>query len=933
MPNSIDLHLRLSQPWRYVLAVAIFLGALLLRFLVLPVDGGLAFLTFYPATVVAFYLCGVRPGWLMVALSAVAGYTIFTPPYWSFEPSRISVLAVLVYVLSAALIGWVIRQLQGTARRLRSTLTELRHTEERYRTMLDEQTDMIVRFKADGTLLYVNPAYCRMFGLEREQVVGSTWHPVAYPDDLALIDAKLRTLTPANPVVTIENRVIVPGGAIRWGQFINHATFDQTGALVEIQAVGRDITERKELEAELAASAAEMADLYDNAPSGHLSLDANGKFLRLNNTMLAWLGCKREQVIGQLGPTDFFTTEGREQFRRSFPIFKAQGHIDGLSFDLIGRDGGVRHVSLSATAIRDAQGNFLRSRSVLHDITELHQAQEQLGQLAKEQEAMLDTVQTATVEMERARDQAKEANHAKSAFLANMSHEIRTPMNAIIGLAHLMTRDTRDSLERERLDKITDAAQHLLQVINDILDLSKIEAGKLVLEDIEFSLDTMLSSAFEMVKGRAGEKGLELVLDTDHLPARLRGDPTRLSQALINLLANAVKFTAQGWVRLRGELLREQQGRLHVRFEVQDTGEGIAPAQQKGLFQAFEQADSSTTRRHGGTGLGLALTRHLVTLMGGEVGMSSTPGVGSTFWFTAWLGRAAEAGEHAAPIPMHGLRALLTDDLPEALQVLTERLQLLGLQVDAVSSGTAAVQRVHAEISAGRPYDVLLIDWRMAPIDGIETLQQLRQLLGDGMPPSVLVTAFDDSRMWQQARSVAYDAVLVKPITASTLHDTLARVLRKQIGRLDVPTLPSARAERELRLRHAGQRVLLAEDNLVNQVVATELLHVAGLVVETADNGKTAVELALSRPYDLILMDMQMPEMDGLAATRLIRERAGHGLPIIAMTANAFSEDRAACLEAGMNDHVAKPVSPERLYATLMRWLPLRTTPAPELKR
>jgi len=818
----------------------------------------------------------------------------------------------------------------------------LRTSEAHYRSVVAALSEGLLVTDLAGRVVSANPAAERLIGRPQSELVGGPLVPEGWqvpgadgsPQGFEQLPTG-RVQASGQPVVGELVQALAPDGSLRWFEVNAHPLHDAAGERSGVVTSFAEVTVRKQQADELArhreqleervaertaelseanrslADAARFVNTITDALPGRVAYwDSERRCRYANRMWLKWFGVELSQAIGRSAEEILGPAYWRDQHVRLEAALAGQAQVFERESERLGQ----RHVhEVHYLPDRDTDGRVRGLFAIAFDITALKNAESQLRQV--------------NVDLELARDRAETANRAKSAFLANMSHEIRTPMNAIIGLTHLMARETRDAMQRDRLSKVDGAAQHLLQVINDVLDLSKIEAGKLVLEDSEFSLDTLLSRCFEMVSERARGKGLELVLDTDHLPERLRGDATRLSQVLINLLSNAVKFTESGWVRLRGELLREERQALQVRFEVQDTGIGLTPEQQALLFRAFEQVDKSTTRRHGGTGLGLALTRHLAQLMRGEAGVSSEPGVGSTFWFTAWLGRASEAGERAAPLSLKGVRVLLVDDLPEALAAETARLEMMGLQVDAFGDGESALQQAQAAMSAGRPYDVMLIDWRMAPLDGVQTLQRLREMLGAGMPPSVLVTAFDETVMWQQARGARFDAVLVKPITASALHDVLMRVLRSQSSLQAVPAEPGA-AEAQLRARHAGQRVLLAEDNPINQEVAGELLGAAGLEVEMADDGQRALELVLARRYDLVLMDVQMPRMDGLAATRAIRERAGRALPIIAMTAHAFGEDRAACLEAGMNDHVAKPVDPEQLYATLLRWLPLPAPPA-----
>ncbi|WP_242477982.1 response regulator [Rubrivivax gelatinosus] len=633
---------------------------------------------------------------------------------------------------------------------------------------------------------------------------------------------------------------------------------------------------------------------------GYWDADLRCRFA--NAAYLKWFGRTPEQMLGirmqdLLGEQLFQANEryirgalaGEEQrFQRTLRLADGSTGYTLASYIPDQVDGRVRGFNVIVADISD----------VKHAELELERLNEQLVQRAADAEA---------------------ATRAKSAFLANMSHEIRTPMNAIIGLTHLIARDAGDELQRKRLLKVDGAAKHLLQVISDILDLSKIEAGKMSLERHEFRLDEVIERSLSMVRAKAADKHLELIVDTGQLPERLIGDSTRLSQVLINLLANAVRFTASGWVRLRGSVVQRDAGRLLARFEVQDTGPGIAEEQQARLFEAFDQGDNSTTRRHGGTGLGLALTRRFATLMGGEAGLSSREGEGSTFWFTAAFDVAAGQPAVAVGRPLAGLSVLLVDGHAESRAAVAGRLQRLGLVVSCLADADEALACLALPDPGAAPCELLMVERSLPGMDGIELVRRARDLLQTRLPPSLLITGQDSRQIWSQAREAGVGGVLLKPFTDSTLLDCVNAVLHPQAAH-EGPLLPQEAAW-QVPERFRGRRILLAEDNPVNQEVVVELLRESGLLVDTADDGRQAVDMALAGDYALILMDVQMPVLDGLAAAREIRQRLGDGVPIVAMTANAFAEDRAACIEAGMNDHLPKPVDPQRLFRTLLRWL------------
>jgi len=798
-------------------------------------------------------------------------------------------------------------------------------------------SDAIYAKDLDGRYVFCNRAAADLVGRSAEDVLGGRNEDLFRPEEAARLSEDDRRAALGQFGGPCEESIPTPDGLVHLLS-TKGPLIDSEGTLLGILGVSRNVTamreaqralreseqhHRDELEAQVAARTRELLlanqtlentvrfgrEITDAIPGLVTYWDADLRCRFANRTYLDWLRRSAEQVIGHTRAEIFGSAH--DEAVRDRLLMALHGEPQVFDFQPQVNAEGDRFYQVHYQPARSATGEVHGVYVLAFDISALKRVEAELT-LANEALA-------------RSRDEAETANRAKSAFVANMSHEIRTPLNGILGLAYLLARDPRDAMQRERLGKIGDAGQHLLQIINDVLDLSKIEAGKLTLEEADFSLDTLLSAACDMVGERAQNKGLELVVDTDHLPQRLRGDPTRLSQMILNLLSNAVKFTESGWVRLKGDLLDDREGRMQVRFEVQDTGPGISTERQAQLFSAFEQGDNTTTRRFGGTGLGLSLTRNLAAAMGGDVGVASAPGAGSTFWFTAWLAHARRSDETATLAPMKAMRILLVDDLPEASAVIESYLRAMGMQVDTQDSGEAAVQRVEAEMALGRPYDLMLVDSSTRCNDDVPTLVRLRALMGEGMPPCVLLASSAEGLAHDPVHGMRMDAVLDKPVTASTLHDVVVRILYRQGGARADSAIVRDASEQRVRDRHAGQCVLLAEDNIVNRLIARELLSNAGLVVEQAENGAIALELAMTQRWDLILMDMQMPVMDGLVAARAIRERGDTTVPIVAMTANAFVEDRDACLEAGMNDHIAKPVNPAALYAILMRWLPSRT--------
>ena len=552
------------------------------------------------------------------------------------------------------------------------------------------------------------------------------------------------------------------------------------------------------------------------------------------------------------------------------------------------------------------------------------EVQEQNLTLARHQESLEQTVVERTQQLNEAMEAANEANKAKGDFLANMSHEIRTPMNAIIGLTELCLRTELNEKQRDYLSKVLNSSQALLGIINDILDFSKIEAGKLDIENIEFELTGVLESLATVTSVKTQEKGLELIFDCDpEIPAVLIGDPLRLGQILINLTNNSVKFTEKGEILVKLELLKRTKQDVLLRVSVKDTGIGMTQEQQGKLFRSFSQADASTTRQYGGTGLGLAISKQLVEMMHGEIGVTSAPDEGSTFFFTVQLGVGVDTigTEHPASPLLDNCRVLVVDDNPTARDILVSYLEWLNVRVDQAINGHEALEMVESDDPA---YDIIVLDWMMPDMTGLEVARTLREKNDNKAVSSIILSsAFSSGDVLNAPGGELVDAFLPKPVTAPQLQQVLISALGASADTdRGAPRRKDQTGAEQLRPIR-GTHLLLVEDNEINQQVAQELLEQAGLKVDIANHGQEALQMLEEDTYACVLMDMQMPIMDGLTATRLIREdQRFKDLPVLAMTANATMDDRARALESGMNDHIAKPINPRQLFEALMRWIP-----------
>lgn len=773
---------------------------------------------------------------------------------------------------------------------------------EKFSRAIEQSPVSVVITDVNGRIEYVNPNFCQLTGYLSGEIIGGNPRLLKSGQ------------TPAATYADMWQALLA--GHSWQGEFINKRKDgtlfnekavitplrDATGDVTYYVAVKEDITRIKQNQKEIADQLEFINQLVDAVPNPLYYKDRDGRYAGCNKAYEQLYGVTRRELIGKsLLDMNYLTAEERVQFHQQDLQMIQQGHTVQRQLRITFTDGEIHDVMNWSSGFRLSDGSAGGMIGISVDISDLKKTEEKLRQ---------------------ARKIADEATQAKSMFLANMSHEIRTPMNAIIGMSYLALKTDLNPKQYDYVNKIHLASTSLLGIINDILDFSKIEAGKLQLDPTPFVLDEVMGNVFSLTQAQANAKGLEFLYHiAPDIPQNLVGDPLRLTQIMTNLINNAIKFTAGGAIVIDGQIAGKMAKKIELRFSVTDTGIGMSQEQVARLFQAFTQADGSTTRKYGGTGLGLTISKKLIEMMGGSIVVDSSPGQGSTFTFTAWFELVAqnEGKRRVVPEKLNKLRVLVVDDNPVAREILLEYLKSMDFRADEASGGPDAIAAVSQ--CAADPYSLVLMDWQMPGMDGIEAARRIKNLSAlPRIPAIVMVTSFDREEIYAQAQHYNLEGVLIKPVTPSHLLDVAVRLFASgsvQEGR--------RKPAKEKDYGLAGLRILLAEDNEINQQIAVELLQSQGVEVTVAQDGREAVEAVLQQEtqpgFDLVLMDLQMPDMDGYEATAAIRKKSGK-LPIIAMTAHAMAEEREKCLNAGMNDHVAKPIDPHDLFTTIARWMP-----------
>ncbi|QTA90357.1 Two component system response regulator/histidine kinase, PAS domain-containing [Desulfonema magnum] len=826
----------------------------------------------------------------------------------------------------------------------------------KFEFIADASKDLMTMINKHYVYEAVNKAYCNVYNKTREKIVGNTvaevWgHEIFEKSIKQNVDRCF-----AGKESRYENWFNFHGRGLGYYQVIYSPYFNEEGEVTHVGVVSHDITERKRFADELEKSRDFLNNILNSVPDPIFVKDEHHRWIILNDAYCDFVGFPKEELLGKTD-YDFFSEEQADTFwEKDDAVFTT--NIENVHEEkFTDSSDELRTISTKRALFKHPATGKKTLVGVMRDITDIKRTQ---AELIAYKEHLEDLVDLRTEELQVAKEKAEAATQSKSQFLANMSHEIRTPMNAIMGLTNLALKTDMTDKQFDYLEKIGTSARVLLGIINDILDYSKIEAGKLDLESVDFQLHDVMDNLSDMFSSKAAEKKIEMIISIDqNVPCSLIGDSLRLGQVLINLTNNAVKFTDEGEILINVERCDQERAgdnnslrieeKVMLRFSVRDTGIGIPGEQISKLFTPFTQADGSTTREYGGTGLGLTICKWLVEMMGGDIWIESNPGDGSCFYFTAKFSVRPEDTEQRFVIPpdLRDKRILIADDNETFREFLEDALTTFGFTVSSVSSGRQVLEELQ-QTRNGNSYNLLFIDWKMpGEMDGIETIKAIRIQENGTRIPIIIMTAFGQEEDIPCAEMTNIKAFLTKPVKISLLFDTIMQVFEMKAENLfekDQYVTNEPYAMECVR----GARVLLAEDNPINQQVAMEILRDSEIIVETVNNGKEAVDAICSKfdpfckvrrhstseqipfPYDVVLMDVQMPEMDGYEATRSIRkteneiqnqENHKFRIPIIAMTAHAMQGDREKCLEAGMDDYITKPIDPESLFATMARWI------------